>query len=433
MNRQTEITDSQDETIMALLDKLLKKTIRHGSLTVIDPKGYPTAYGDGSAPHIAVRIHSTQAALKILFDPQMAVGEAYMEGTLTVETGTIYDVVDLVFRNIGLTPLKYPLSGVTERLRTTFRRLAQFNPAGRSRKNVAHHYDLSDTLYDLFLDADRQYSCAYVMDPSDTIETAQAQKKRHLAAKLLLKPGQSILDIGSGWGGLGLYLAETGSGSVTGLTLSTEQLKVSQKRVAAAGLSDRVRFKLQDYRAEKGLYDRIISVGMFEHVGITHYDDYFKMVARCLKEDGVALIHAIGRPDGPGHTNPWITKYIFPGGYCPSLSEVIPAIERAGLIITDIEILRLHYAETLRLWRERFEQNRAKIRALYDERFCRMWEFYLITSELSFRHQGQMVFQIQLAKRGDAVPITRDYITAFEQAHPLAPIIAPVTDYSRAA
>jgi cyclopropane-fatty-acyl-phospholipid synthase len=433
MNRQTEITDSQDETIMALLDKLLKKTIRHGSLTVIDPKGYPTAYGDGSAPHIAVRIHTTQAALKILFDPQMAVGEAYMEGTLTVETGTIYDVVDLVFRNIGLTPLKYPLSGVTERLRTTFRRLAQFNPAGRSRKNVAHHYDLSDTLYDLFLDADRQYSCAYVMDPSDTIETAQAQKKRHLAAKLLLKPGQSILDIGSGWGGLGLYLAETGSGSVTGLTLSTEQLKVSQKRVAAAGLSDRVRFKLQDYRAEKGLYDRIISVGMFEHVGITHYDDYFKMVARCLKEDGIALIHAIGRPDGPGHTNPWITKYIFPGGYCPSLSEVIPAIERAGLIITDIEILRLHYAETLRLWRERFEQNRAKIRALYDERFCRMWEFYLITSELSFRHQGQMVFQIQLAKRGDAVPITRDYITAFEQAHPLAPIIAPVTDYSRAA
>ncbi len=418
---------------MALLDKLLKKTIRHGSLTVIDPKGYPTAYGDGSAPHIAVRIHTTQAALKILFDPQMAVGEAYMEGTLTVETGTIYDVVDLVFRNIGLTPLKYPLSGVTERLRTTFRRLAQFNPAGRSRKNVAHHYDLSDTLYDLFLDADRQYSCAYVMDPSDSIETAQAQKKRHLAGKLLLKPGQSILDIGSGWGGLGLYLAETGSGSVTGLTLSTEQLKVSQKRVAAAGLSDRVRFKLQDYRAEKGLYDRIISVGMFEHVGITHYDDYFKMVARCLKEDGVALIHAIGRPDGPGHTNPWITKYIFPGGYCPSLSEVIPAIERAGLIITDIEILRLHYAETLRLWRERFEQNRAKIRALYDERFCRMWEFYLMTSELSFRHQGQMVFQIQLAKRGDAVPITRDYITAFEQAHPLAPIVAPVNDYSRAA
>lgn len=433
MNRQTKNKDSQDKAIMALLDPLLKKTIRYGSLTVIDPKGRSTTYGDGSGFPLVVRIHNTQTALKILFDPQMAVGEAYMEGTLTVEIGTIYDVVDLVFRNIGLSPLKYPLSGVIERLRTAFRRLAQFNPAGRSRKNVAHHYDLSDTLYDLFLDGDRQYSCAYVMDPSDTIETAQAQKKRHLAAKLLLNPGQSILDIGSGWGGLGLYLAETGSGSVTGLTLSTEQFRVSQERVAAAGLSDRLRFKLQDYRDEHGQYDRIISVGMFEHVGVTHFDDYFQMVARCLKEDGVALIHAIGRPDGPGHTNPWITKYIFPGGYCPSLSEVIPSIERAGLLITDIEILRLHYAETLRLWRERFEKNRAKIRALYDERFCRMWEFYLITSELSFRHQGQMVFQIQLAKRGNAVPITRDYITAFENANPLAPVVAPLKNYSRAA
>ena len=228
MNRQTKNKDSQDKAIMALLDPLLKKTIRHGSLTVIDPKGRSTTYGDGSGFPLVVRIYATQIALKILFDPQMPVGKAYMEGTLTVETGTIYDVVDLVFRNIGLSPLKYPLSGVIERLKTAFRRLAQFNPAGRSRKNVAHHSDLSDTLYDLFLDGDRQYSCAYVMDLSDTIETAQAQKKLHLAAKLLLNPGQSILDIGSGWGGLGLYLAETGSGSVTGLTLSTEQFRVSQ-------------------------------------------------------------------------------------------------------------------------------------------------------------------------------------------------------------
>ena len=433
MNRPTIAYDSQDEAIMALLDSLLNKAIRQGCLVVIDPKGRSKAYGDGNGPRITMRIHDTRTALKILFDPQMAVGEAYMEGRLTVESGTIYDVIELAFRNLGLTPLKYPLSGVTETLRTLFRRLAQFNPAGRSRRNVAHHYDLSDTLYDLFLDSDRQYSCAYVMDPSDTIETAQAQKKRHLAAKLLVSPGQRILDIGSGWGGLGLYLAKIGSGTVTGLTLSTEQLRVSQQRAAAAGMGDRVHFLLQDYRAEQGVYDRIISVGMFEHVGVTHYDEYFRMVARCLKEDGVALIHAIGRPDGPGHTNPWITKYIFPGGYCPSLSEVIPAIEKAGLIITDIEILRLHYAETLRLWPERFEINREKIRALYDERFCRMWEFYLITSELSFRHQGQMVFQIQVAKRGDAVPITRDYITAFETAHPLAPIVAPLKDYSRAA
>ncbi len=418
---------------MALLDPFLKPTIQRGTLVVFDPKGRPTLYGDGSGPQLAVRIHHTKTALKILLDPQLAVGEAYMEGKLTIESGTLYDVIDLAFRNVGMKPPKYPFSGLTERLRTALRRLAQFNPAGRSRNNVAHHYDLSDRLYDLFLDADRQYSCAYVMDPSDTIETAQAQKKRHLAAKLLLKPGQKILDIGSGWGGLGLYLSQIASGDVTGLTLSSEQHRVSNHRATVAGLADQVRFKLQDYRAEGGLYDRIISVGMFEHVGVNHYDDYFQTVARCLKDDGVALIHSIGRGDGGGHTNPWISKYIFPGGYCPALSEVIPAIERAGLIITDIEILRLHYAETLRLWRERFNANRDAIRALYDERFCRMWEFYLITSELCFRHQGQMVFQIQVAKRTEIVPITRDYITEFESVHPPARAVAPLEDYSRAA
>ncbi len=418
---------------MAVLDGLLGHTIRHGQLRVIDPWGRSATYGDGTGPAVTIRIHDLKTGLKLLFDPQMAVGEAYMDGTLTVETGTLYDLIDLAFRNLGLKPLAYPLSGLTERLRTAMRRIAQFNPAPRARRNVAHHYDLSDTLYDLFLDADRQYSCAYVMDPSDTIETAQAQKKRHLAAKLLLKPGQKILDIGSGWGGLGLYLAAIAAGDVTGLTLSSEQHRVSNQRAKDAGLDDRVRFDLRDYRAEQGLYDRIISVGMFEHVGVNHYDDYFQMVARCLKDDGVALIHSIGRADGPGHTNPWIGKYIFPGGYSPALSEVIPSIERAGLIITDIEILRLHYAETLRLWRERFEMNRAAIRALYDERFCRMWEFYLITSELCFRHQGQMVFQIQLAKRSESVPITRDYITAFEAAHPPAQSVAPVKSYSRAA
>ncbi len=418
---------------MAMLDALLTHTICRGNLRVIDPWGRSAAYGDGTGPDITIRIHDLKTVIKILFDPQLAVGEAYMDGKLTVEAGTIYDVLDIALRNLGMTPLKYPLSRLTDGLRTAFRRLAQFNPAGRSRANVAHHYDLSDRLYDLFLDPDRQYSCAYVMDPSDTIETAQAQKKRHLAAKLLLKPEQKILDIGSGWGGLGLYLAAIAAGDVTGLTLSSEQFRVSNQRASDAGMTDRVRFKMQDYRAEHGLYDRIVSVGMFEHVGVNHYDDYFKMVARCLKEDGVALIHSIGRAEGPGHTNPWISKYIFPGGYSPALSEVIPAIERAGLIITDIEILRLHYAETLRLWRERFEKNRADIRVLYDERFCRMWEFYLITSELCFRHNGQMVFQIQLAKRSDSVPITRDYISEFEKAHPPARALAPLADYSRAA
>mgnify|MGYP003329809451 FL=1 len=401
---------------MAVFDALLKHTIRQGNLRVIDPWGGSATYGDGSGVAVAIRVHDLKTVLKLLFDPQLAVGEAYMDEKLTVESGTIYDLIDLAFRNLGLKPLTYPLSGLTERLRTALRRVAQFNPASRARSNVAHHYDLSDTLYDLFLDADRQYSCAYVMDPSDTIETAQAQKKRHLAAKLLLEPGQKILDIGSGWGGLGLYLATIAKGDVTGLTLSSEQHRVSNQRAKDAGLSERVRFALQDYRAEQGLYDRIISVGMFEHVGITHFDDYFQMIARCLKEDGVALIHAIGRADGPGHTNPWIAKYIFPGGYSPALSEVIPAIERAGLIITDIEILRMHYAETLRLWRERFEANRAKIRALYDERFCRMWEFYLASSEACFTLGQSVNFQFQLTKRVGVVPITRDYIAEREDA-----------------
>ena len=264
------------------------------------------------------------------------------------------------------------------------------------------------------------------MSDDDTIEDAQAQKKRHIAAKLLLKPGQKVLDIGSGWGGLGLYIAEISGADVTGLTLSREQHAVSNKRADDAGLAHRVRFKMQDYRFETGRYDRIVSVGMFEHVGVNHYDAYFQKLADALADDGVALLHSIGRPDGPGHTNPWISKYIFPGGYSPALSEVLPSIERAGLLVTDIEILRIHYAETLRMWRERFNANRDKIRALYDERFCRMWEFYLITSELAFRHQGQMVFQIQLSKRTEDVPITRDYITKFEADNPLAQVVAPV-------
>ena len=293
---------------------------------------------------------------------------------------------------------------------------------------MAHHYDLSDALYDLFLDADRQYSCAYVMSPDDTLETAQAQKKRHIAAKLLMKPGHRVLDIGSGWGGLGLYLGDISGADITGLTLSEHQLAVSNDRAAKAGFADRIRFKLLDYRSEAGKYDRIVSVGMFEHVGVNHFNAFFQKIADALTDDGVALIHAIGRADGPGHTNPWIDKYIFPGGYCPALSEVIPAIEKAGLLITDIEILRLHYAETLKRWRERFDANREKIRALYDDRFCRMWEFYLSTSELAFRYQGQMVFQIQLAKKTGSVPITRDYIAEFEAAHPPASVVAPVNN-----
>jgi len=281
---------------------------------------------------------------------------------------------------------------------------------------VAHHYDLNGRLYSLFLDRDRQYSCAYFPTGTETLEEAQAAKKRLIAAKLCLdRPGLEVLDIGSGWGGLALTLARDFGARVTGITLSTEQLGEARARARAEGLSDRVRFELMDYRAMDRQFDRIVSVGMFEHVGVPHYDAFFHVVDRCLAPDGVALLHAIGRQGPPQATNPWIVKYIFPGGYCPALSEVLPAIERARLMTTDIEVLRLHYAETLRHWRRRFAASRDSIAALYDERFCRMFEFYLCGSELAFRREGLMIFQIQLSRALNTVPLTRDYIATAEQ------------------
>jgi len=303
------------------------------------------------------------------------------------------------------------------RLRNVTRRLHQYNPIARSRQNVAHHYDLSDALYDLFLDRDRQYSCAYFLDAGEDIDTAQLNKRRHIAAKLLLRPGMKVLDIGSGWGGLALYLAGECGADVTGLTLSTEQLKVAQRRAAQAGLSDRARFYLRDYREETGIYDRVVSVGMFEHVGVSQYPTFFDRVNALLKPDGVALLHSIGRMDGPGATNPWLRKYIFPGGYSPAISEVVPVIERARMWITDIEVLRLHYAETLKAWRRRFLAQRDKVLQLYDERFCRMWETYLAGSEVAFRQSGHLVMQIQMAKAVDTVPLTRDYMFEWERTH----------------
>jgi cyclopropane-fatty-acyl-phospholipid synthase len=297
------------------------------------------------------------------------------------------------------------------------RRFEQFNPAARSKRNVAHHYDLSGRLYSLFLDRDRQYSCAYFPRGDETLDAAQLAKKRHIAAKLRMdRPGLEVLDIGSGWGGLGLMLAREHGARVLGITLSEEQLAESRARAEAEGLADRVRFELLDYRSITRQFDRIVSVGMFEHVGIGFYPAYFNTIARCLRPDGVALVHSIGRFEGPSATNPWIQKYIFPGGYCPALSEVLPSVERSGLFSTDIEVLRLHYAETLRHWRRRFAANRDTIAAIYDERFCRMFEFYLCGSELAFRRQGHMIFQIQLARRHDAVPLTRDYIYEGERA-----------------
>jgi len=295
-----------------------------------------------------------------------------------------------------------------------YRRLEQFNPRMRSRRNVAHHYDLDGRLYSLFLDADRQYSCAYFEHPGQSLDDAQLAKKRHLGAKLLLKPGQRVLDIGCGWGGLALYLAEMAGAKVVGVTLSQEQLGIARSRATEKNLADAVEFRLQDYRDVEQGFDRIVSVGMFEHVGVVHYDTFFRKCAEVLNDDGVIVLHSIGRSEGPGTTNPWIAKYIFPGGYIPALSEVLPAIERAGLLVDDIEVLRLHYAETLKAWRERFLAHRDDVERIYDPRFVRMWEFYLASSEMAFRQQAMMVFQIQLTKRQGVVPITRDYIAQEE-------------------
>ncbi len=398
---------------MHLLGSMLRRIIRKGTLTVVSHNGGRYCIGVGM-PSATVRITEPATVRRLFLNPDLALGEAYMDGTLHVEGGTIYDLLDLCFVNLGWGNVNW-IQRARVFGRYLARRLTQHNPVSIARTNVAHHYDLSDTLYELFLDADRQYSCAYFTSSNDTLERAQEQKKRHIAAKLLLRPGQRVLDIGSGWGGLALYLARVAKVDVTGVTLSTEQHRYAGRRANETGLSDRVRFLLRDYRNENGRYDRIVSVGMFEHVGVGHYREYFERVRDLLVEDGVALIHTIGRADGPGAANPWIDKYIFPGGYTPALSEIVPIIERAGLHITDIEVLRLHYAETLKAWRQRFMANRDRITSIYDERFCRMWEFYLAASEAAFRHGGLVVFQIQLCKRIDSVPLTRDYITDWER------------------
>ena len=399
-----------------LLARLLQHSIQVGRLTVVDATGRTHVFEGGPGPTSTIRLHERSLHYKLFMCPELYAGEAYMDGKLTIEEGSLYDFLDLCTLNLEAMA-EHPIQHIGLRLQVMFRHLQQYNPVGRAQRNVAHHYDLSDTLYDLFLDRDRQYSCAYFETDNDTLEAAQDNKKRHIAAKLLLKPGARVLDIGSGWGGLALYLARVADVEVTGVTLSQEQHKVSVERAVAAGLSDRVRFDQRDYREVPGSFDRIVSVGMFEHVGARHYPEFFRKIKDLLAEDGVALLHSIGRMEPPGATNPWVRKYIFPGGYTPAMSEVTAVVERTGLWITDIEILRLHYAETLREWSRRFQANRDRVKSLYDERFCRMWEFYLTACEVSFRHLDQMVFQMQLAKRQEAVPLTRSYIGAWEQAH----------------
>jgi cyclopropane-fatty-acyl-phospholipid synthase len=396
-----------------LLELLLKRFVRRGTFRLTTARGSVISAGDGTGRPVAVRFTSRAAELRVLLDPELRLGEAYMDGTLVVEEGTIADLLALMLSQTsdGMPP---NWARPQWALRYLWRRLQQFNPRSRARRNVAHHYDLDGRLYALFLDADRQYSCAYFETPDQSLDDAQLAKKRHLAAKLRVRPGHSVLDIGSGWGGLALYLAEMCRAHVIGVTLSQEQHQSANARAAEKQLSAMASFRLQDYRDVEGRFDRIVSVGMFEHVGVGFYDSFFRKCAQLLADDGVMLLHSIGRPEGPNVTNPWIAKYIFPGGYIPALSEVLPAIERSGLLVTDIEILRLHYADTLRAWRDRFLAHRDEAAQLYDERFVRMWEFYLAASEMAFREQAMMVMQIQLAKRQDAVPLTRDYIAVEE-------------------
>src|SRR3984893_13894855 len=395
-----------------LLRYFLTQFIRRGTMAFTTASGAKFTCGDGTGEPVAVRFLTADAERRVLLNPELALGELYMEGTFVVENGTIADALEILMGQPEMLPR---WAKPQWWLRYLVRHVRQFNPRARSKNNVAHHYDLDGRLYSLFLDADKQYSCAYFETPDAPLDDAQLAKKRHLAAKLLVRRGDRVLDIGSGWGGLGLYLAEMTGANVSGVTLSTEQLQVSNARAAEKNLAASAKFFLEDYRDIPGPFDRIVSVGIFEHVGVDFYETYFRRCAALLTDDGVMMLHSIGRSNGPDVTSPWISKYIFPGGYIPALSEVMPAIERAGLLVCDIEILRLHYADTLKAWRERFMARREEAVRLYDERFARMWGFYLASSEMSFRKQNLMNFQIQLSKRQGVVPMTRDYV-AHEEA-----------------
>jgi len=397
---------------MDLLDRFVGKLIKNGELTLIDAGGRKRVYGRAAETvrPVTVRLADPKVIPDVLRHPKVGIGEAYMDGRLELVEGDLLDLLDLVTSNTPWEAGGKSRKAIGRGSRKLLSGLTSINDRIRSVRNVAHHYDLSDRLYDLFLDSDRQYSCAYFREPSDTLEDAQSAKKAHIAAKLMLKPKQTVLDIGCGWGGMALYLHRIADVDVLGVTLSKEQLEVARRRAAEEGVSQRVRFELMDYRDVEGLFDRIVSVGMFEHVGRAHYRRFFEKCRSLLAADGVMLLHTIGRMGAPGRPNKWTDKYIFPGYYVPSLSEIVAASEQTRMIAADVEMLRLHYAYTLLHWYRRVQSRREEIVALYDERFLRMWEFYLASTIVGFRHGGMINYQIQYIRDRHALPITRNYL-----------------------
>ena len=400
---------------MRFLPKIFRAAVKKGRLELLGPNGFHEVYGDGGAPDVAIRITDPSFDWKIFLNPELKAAEAYMDGGLVVERGTVHDFISLFFVNkkhFDLTPSQIFWRGIARK----FRRLLQHNSVARARGNAAHHYDLGNAFYRLWLDEDMQYSCGYWEDGVETLEQAQVAKKRHIAAKLALKPGQRVLDIGCGWGGMALYLASVADVEVVGVTLAEEQLAVAKRRAEILGLSNRVEFRLQDYREVTEKFDRVVSVGMLEHVGAHLLTEYFLNVRNRLGPDGVALIHSISTKSPPGVTGPFLRKYIFPGGYSPTLSETFGAIEKSGLWTLDTEIWRVHYAKTLAEWRHRFDAVRWSAVEMYDERFAKMWEVYLSACECAFAHGSSMVFQVQLGRERDGVPLTRDYLADAKSA-----------------
>ena len=394
---------------ITLLDRVLRNVFRMGQLTVTWPDGRVSRYGGAPGPSVAVSVLDPHLPRRLVMTPELALGEGYMEGGLTVAQDDLMGFLTLAARNSrahGRGRWAAAASGA----RTGLRRLAQRSPLHVARRNVAHHYDLSTRLYELFLCDDLQYTCAYFADPGMSLEQAQAAKKAHIAAKLRLRPGMRVLDVGCGWGGTALSLARDHGVHVTAVTLSEVQLDYARARAEAAGVADRIDFRLMDYRDLREQFDRIVVVGMMEHVGQPQYGAFMEQLHDCLSADGIALVHTIGRATPPGRTSPFIHKYIFPGGYIPAMSEVMTEVERAGLVACDVEVWRGHYERTLAEWRARFEENLDQIRALYDEEFCRMWRYYLSAAEVSKRELGLGVFQFQLARHAGAVPMTREYL-----------------------